>query len=241
MVTTEHVTTARLGRPAILPRLADMRVDPAASCAEFVAHVAEAIQAQAQRLGARDAGDLAEDLASTAAIVFEFATSGQGPEEIGRWVGELDAALTSRALDAEGEHALHGQGSDAAVYGPLRTVLSVVMLAARARLRLAAKKPVSVAQLAALASLSRSAIRTMNRSGELRREKRAQSWGRANAAPVLYSDAIKLLASRGVPGFAPKGDDTDDQLEGEETDDALEEDDLDDMLAVGAVRARRVR
>lgn len=74
------------------------------------------------------------------------------------------------------------------------TEIGVLLMAARARVRLVGGAAVSVAELAALASLNPSRIRQLITEGELARDSRS--------GLVTHRSAYKWLAYRRVPGFS---------------------------------------
>jgi hypothetical protein len=110
-------------------------------------------------------------------------------------VADIESALFRRAWDR-----------DDTAKSPsfeLETPLEVVIHAARARLKLAAGAPVSVAELAALASRSTQRVHQLA-DGRIPREHGKKKPGREMDRPLVAAEAIRWLEELGVPGFVER-------------------------------------
>lgn len=155
-------------RPSKTPRLST--IDPSAVATQA-----------ARATAARDQLPLPEDpmVTDLARRVASLARYAQG--------GDAEAE-TKDALESVGA-TLYG-GPWARVTEP-SSALGVVVLAARARWKLAQAAPVQVAELAALAGLDPSHVRRLLRDGRVRRSRRG---GVGRGAAIVAASATKLLA-----------------------------------------------
>lgn len=145
---------------------------------------------------------LTPDAAAAAAREFEV---GRRVRLLYRWARYGEGSATEAAASlVRLEFALFGRGVDESppelVY-EIDTEIGLLFAASRGRLLLAKKQSIPVVLLAAVAGANRQRIRQLLDAGELRRETRPQAFGRQMDAPVLCSDARKMLAIRGVAGF----------------------------------------
>lgn len=132
-------------------------------------------------------GQRAQSLATDAAFLVRWAQSGDGSatragDVLAAFVAQLFASPLARAPD---EPAFD-------VTDPIQLVLA----AASARIKIEAGQPVPAAQLAALLGFDQSRVRQLVLDGTLRRTTVEPKRGRKMDAPILATDARKMLASR---------------------------------------------
>ena len=132
-------------------------------------------------------GPRAQSLATDAAFLVRWTQGGDGSaaragDVLAAFVAQLFASPLARAPD---EPALD-------VTDPIQLVLA----AASARVKIEAGQPVPAVQLAALLGVDQSRIRQLVLAGELRRTTAEQKRGRQMDAPILATDARKMLAAR---------------------------------------------
>lgn len=168
-----------------MTRLAD--IDPEALAADTTARVA----AHARKLASWSESSLAADVAAVA----EYAFSGEREGAIDFLVDRIQVATRGSAL-ARPET---GEAWWTAEPAPGDS-LGLVLLAATARHWIAAGDPVSQAQVAALAGLTRQSVRDLIAAGKLTAGYRPP--GKRSLSLITAEEARRFLSARSVLGFA---------------------------------------
>ncbi len=184
-----------MARPSNTPRL--NRIDPEKLAEEAEQRVLEYLSSFVMRLSpsAKFEVDSAINLRFAVGALASYAQRGEGLDApVTEYLQTIAEAFWIRPIDGAGyetpefDRAYHGDLDELDDDLPGR--LSLVMVAATGREALAAKRPVSVAQLAALASQSPDHVRLRAREGQLRLTERSGTLTASAAEARKYLEAV---------------------------------------------------